>query len=91
MAQADINKLGLLGEQPSDLVREHRGYYLIVNAVAKRVRALQTGDKALALPPDGVRDPIRIALQELAEEKLEITSKPHSHRLVDVINRSEDD
>jgi DNA-directed RNA polymerase subunit K/omega len=62
-------------ENPSDLIREHRMQYLMVNAVAKRVRQLQLGERAQALPPDGNRDPLHIARQEFLEDKLDVMPK----------------
>jgi DNA-directed RNA polymerase subunit K/omega len=62
----------ILDENLGELIRERRGNYLVVNAVSKRVRQLQTGDRYLALPADGSRDPVRIALQELLDDKLEV-------------------
>lgn len=62
----------IFSEEPAKLIKEHRGYYLLVNAIAKRVRGLQLGDKALALPPDGSREVTRIAIQEFLDGKTEI-------------------
>lgn len=62
-------------ENPGDALREHRLQYLMVNAVARRVRQLQLGERAQALPPDGNRDPLHIAKQEFLEDKLDIYPK----------------
>lgn len=62
-------------ETPSDLIREHRLQYLMVNAVARRVRQLQLGERAQALPADGSRDPLHIARQEFLEDKLDVIPK----------------
>lgn len=62
-------------ENPGELIREHRRYYLMVNAIARRVRQLQTGDRALSLPADNNRDPLHIAIQEFLDDKLEIVPK----------------
>jgi DNA-directed RNA polymerase subunit K/omega len=61
-------------EDPAKLLKERRGTYLMVNAVAKRVRELQLGEKSLALSPDGTRDPVKIATQEFVEGKLDIVT-----------------
>lgn len=58
--------------EPADLINSRRGSYLVVNAIAKRVRGLQLGERALAVSPDGTRDPVKIAQQEFLEGKLEI-------------------
>lgn len=62
-------------DNPGDMIREHRMQYLMVNAVARRVRQLQLGERAQALPPDGIRDPLHIARQEFLEDKLDIIPK----------------
>jgi DNA-directed RNA polymerase subunit K/omega len=62
-------------ENPGDMIREHRLQYLMVNAVARRVRQLQLGERAQALPPDGNRDPLHIARQEFLEDKLDVMPK----------------
>lgn len=80
----------LNAETPAQLIQEHRGYYLIVNAISKRVRQLQLGERAQALPPDGSREAVRIATQEFLEDKLEITQKQVAHRMVDMINREDE-
>jgi len=65
-------------ENPGKLIREHRMHYLLVNAVSRRVRQLQLGEKALALPPDAVnRDSSYIARQEFLEDKLEIIPRQY--------------
>lgn len=66
---------GFFDNNPADLIREHRENYLMVNAISKRVRQLQTGDRALALPSDGSRDPVYIAQAEFLNEKLTITPR----------------
>lgn len=65
-------RYSFFNENAGELIKEHRLYYLLVNAVSKRVRQLQLGDRALALPSDGTRDVVAIALQEFAEDKLDI-------------------
>ena len=75
-------KEDIFEEVPADLIREHRGTYLIVNAVSRRVRQLQLGDKELSVLDDGSHDPTRIALKELSEGKLEIVVRvpvPEDH------------
>lgn len=73
-------------ENPGDFLREHRSYYLMVNAIARRVRQLQTGERALALPPDGNREAVNIAIHEFLEDKLEIIPR----RTVALDNSTED-
>ena len=58
-----------------DLIREARGAYLVVNAIARRVRELQLGEKRLAVPPDGNTELTRVASQEFLEDKLEVRRK----------------
>lgn len=62
-------------ENPGDFIRERRMHYLMVNAISRRVRQLQLGERPLATPPDGSRDPLRIAAQEFLEDKLEVVPK----------------
>ncbi|MGI8904885.1 MAG: DNA-directed RNA polymerase subunit omega [Candidatus Sumerlaeaceae bacterium] len=62
-------------ENPGDMIRQHRLQYLIVNATARRVRQLQLGERAQAFPPDGSRDLLHIATQELLEDKLDVFPK----------------
>lgn len=69
------NKLNFFDERPADLLQEHRQVYLMINAIAKRVRQLQLGDRALALPANGSRDPLYIAQEEFLQDKLEITER----------------
>lgn len=65
-------------ESPAVLLKEHRQCYLMVNAVARRVRQLQTGDRALALPANGSRDPLYIAQEEFLQDKLLIVPREMS-------------
>jgi DNA-directed RNA polymerase subunit K/omega len=67
--------LSFFDEEPGDLIREHRQYYLMVNAIARRVRQLQLGERALALPASGTRDPLYIASEEFLQGKLDITPR----------------
>ncbi len=60
---------------PSDMIKDHRQYYLMVNAISKRVRQLQLGDRALALPASGSRDPLYIATEEFLQDKLTVTPR----------------
>lgn len=62
-------------ENPANFIREHRMQYLMVNAVARRVRQLQLGERAQALPADGNRDPLYIAIEEFLEDKLDVSAK----------------
>ncbi len=64
-------------ENVGDFVRERRMHYLVVNAVSRRVRQLQLGERPLALPSDGNREPIRIALQEFLDDQLEVVPRVH--------------
>ncbi len=62
-------------EKPSSFMEEHRMHYLMINAVARRVRQLQTGERALALPSDGNREAVNIAIHEFKEDELEIVPR----------------
>lgn len=75
---------------PSEMIRRGVGSYLIINAVSRRARELQLGERALALPSDGSRDAVKIAQQELLEDKVEILPKEHSHKFIDLVNREEE-
>ena len=67
--------LSFFDEKPSDLIREHRQFYLMVNAISRRVRQLQTGDRALALPANGNREAFYIAQEEFLQDKLLVTPR----------------
>lgn len=75
MENTNNQNLAFFDEDPADFIREHRRYYLMVNAISKRVRQLQLGDRALALPASGSRDPIYIAQEEFLQGKLAITQR----------------
>lgn len=49
--------------------------YLMVNAVSRRVRQLQLGERALAVPLDGNRDLTHVAKSEFLEGKLIVVPK----------------
>jgi len=68
-------RLSCFDEEPGDLIREHRHYYLMVNAIARRVRQLQLGDRALALPANGNREALYISQEEFLQGKLDITPR----------------
>jgi DNA-directed RNA polymerase subunit K/omega len=68
-------KENILEEDPADLIQEHRGTYLLVNAVSRRVRQIQLGEKVYALPTEGSREPSYIAVHEFLEGKLEIVPR----------------
>ena len=75
MEETAESALSFFDEKPSDLIREHRQFYLMVNAIARRVRQLQTGDRALALPANGNREAFYIAQEEFMQDKLQITPR----------------
>jgi DNA-directed RNA polymerase subunit K/omega len=79
------NMEAVLRESAAELIREHRGMYRVINAVSRRVRQLQLGEKALAYPPDGTRDVVKIAFQEFVEEKVEIVQKAPVRKAARVI------
>jgi len=62
-------------ENPGDFLRDRRMHYLMVNAVARRVRQLQTGERALAVPGDGNREVVNIAITEFLDDKLEVVPR----------------
>jgi DNA-directed RNA polymerase subunit K/omega len=74
-------KIDLLDENLGQLIREHRGRYLTLNVISRRVRQLQTGKRSLALPADGSRESVRVAIQEVLEDKLEVV--PHLYGYLD--------
>lgn len=57
-------------ERMPDLIAEHRGIYLLVNAVSRRVRALQQGDRAYVPVAENTKDLIKVAMREFADEKI---------------------
>lgn len=75
MQDSADTKQSFFDEEPGLLIKEHRCYYLMVNAISRRVRQLQTGDRALALPPNGTRDPFYVAQEEFVQNKLDITPR----------------
>ena len=75
MEETVDESLSFFDEKPSDLIREHRQVYLLVNGIARRVRQLQTGDRALALPANGNRDPFYVAQEEFLQDKLVIVPR----------------
>lgn len=79
----------LAQDDPASLIKEHRGYYLLVNAISKRVRELQLGERALALPADGSHDPVKIATQEILEGKVDIVPKARMTQEMNVLEESE--
>ncbi len=70
-----ISNLEFFDEKPSDLIRDHRQVYFTINAIAKRVRQLQLGERPQALPADGNRDPVYIAREEFLQDKLVVTER----------------
>jgi DNA-directed RNA polymerase subunit K/omega len=56
-----------------DMIDTKRGKYLLVNAVARRVRALQSGSKVLVNRHSS--NPIDMALEELKQGKIQIIDK----------------
>jgi len=74
MENTTSNNLDFFNEKPSDFIKEHRQVYLMINATAKRVRQLQLGERALALPAN-TRDPLYIAQEEFLQDKLVITER----------------
>lgn len=75
MENTNTNELEFFNEKPSDLIKEHRQVYLLINAIAKRVRQLQLGDRALALPANGNREALYISQEEFLQDKLKITER----------------
>ena len=59
-----------------ELMDDNRGVYLVVNALARRVRALQSpNERTYAQPTDGSTDPINTATQEFLEDKLQVVTR----------------
>lgn len=59
-----------------ELMHENRGIYLVVNALARRVRALQSpSERIYAYPPSGTKDTINIATQEFLEDHLQVVTR----------------
>ncbi len=59
-------------DNPREMLENHRRYYLMVNAIARRVRQLQLGDSPMAVGIGPTRDLIYTAQQEFLEDKLRI-------------------
>lgn len=70
----------ILEEDLGDLLREHRGYYLLVNTIARRVRQLQLGERPLSQCADGSRDVVKLTIQELLDSKLKVVPKGHDYK-----------
>ena len=73
-------------EKLSAMYKERKGKYSLVNIIAKRARALNTGSKPL-VELDHPTDPASVAIKEIMEDKLKTVPKKHSTKLVDVISR----
>ncbi|PKO16020.1 hypothetical protein CVU37_11745 [candidate division BRC1 bacterium HGW-BRC1-1] len=59
-----------------DLMAENRGIYLVVNALARRVRALQSpSERIYSYPPNGAKDSISVATQEFIEDQLQVVTR----------------
>ena len=74
-------------EKLSAMYKERKGKYSLVNVIAKRARALNTGSKAM-VELDHPTDPTNVAIKEVMEDKIKAVPKKHSTKLVDVISRS---
>ncbi len=57
----------------SSYVKEHKGKYLLVNSLSKRVRDLQSGYKPLV--PSSGKDFETIAIDEFREEKIRVETR----------------
>lgn len=57
----------------SSYVKEHRGKYLLVNSLSKRVRDLQSGYKPLV--PSSGKDFEEIAIDEFRENKIQVETR----------------
>ncbi|MBX7244447.1 MAG: hypothetical protein K1X53_03055 [Candidatus Sumerlaeaceae bacterium] len=67
--------------EPSDFLRERRGTYFMINAISKRVRQLQLGEKAqVPVPQEFNRDTVKLATNEFLADTLKIEQKPHLDR-----------
>lgn len=80
----------VFGEDPTVLLDEHRGQYLLINAIARRVRQLQIGDRPRAYPADLPADHTKIATQEFLEGKLDIYKKMHHDKFAMEMDHSLD-
>ena len=81
---SDYNTTGVYFEtEPSTFLRERRGTYFMINAISKRVRQLQLGEKAQVPVPQAQefnRDTVKLATNEFLADTLKIEQKPHLDR-----------
>jgi DNA-directed RNA polymerase subunit K/omega len=54
------------------MMESRKGKYLLVNGLARRVRALQSGSKPLVTVPDG--DLMDVAVEEFRQGKIRLTT-----------------
>lgn len=67
---AEKTPKSIVEEDVGELLKERRGTYLVVNAVSKRVRQLQLGERPLVGVGEGQRDQIQTAIQEFQAGKV---------------------
>jgi DNA-directed RNA polymerase subunit K/omega len=91
MARMDKAEFSFFEEGLGKMLREERGVYLMVNAVSRRVRQLQLGERALSLPADGSRDIVKMAFQEFVDDKLEIVPRTPGQSLAQVAAAQEEE
>lgn len=68
------------------MYKHRKGKYSLVNVIAKRARALNTGSKPM-VELDHPTDPTNVAIKEVMEDKLKTIPKKHSTKLVDIVSR----
>lgn len=68
------------------MYKQRKGKYSLVNVIAKRARALNTGSKPM-VELDHPTDPTNVAIKEVMEDKLKTIPKKHSTKLVDIISQ----
>lgn len=76
-----------MDEKLSALYKQRKRKYSLVNVIAKRARALNTGSKAM-VELDHPTDPTNVAIKEVMQDKIKAVPKKHSTKLIDVISRS---
>jgi DNA-directed RNA polymerase subunit K/omega len=68
----------------SEMVTKGEAKYFIVNVLAKRAKALHSGEKAQVKVEDG-REPDNIAIEEVRQNKLKVLPKKHTPKMVNII------
>jgi DNA-directed RNA polymerase omega subunit len=71
-----------------EMAKRGEGKYFLVNVLAKRSKALHSGEKARVKVENG-REPDNIAIEEISQDKLKVTPKKHTPKMINIIESSD--